>query len=145
MSVDHSNKSSKQRRLGGILAVVIVIAVARGTSGGNDENEARSPVPTMTASISRNAQEEIESYIRRTWSGKSWYDNVECISVTGDRVEVFTNLYVDAEGRQFALPICQAVSSIIYKYRTELGVTKLSISGQRGLPLMWSSKLDDCS
>ncbi len=107
MSVDRSNKSNKHRRLGGILAVVIVIAVARATSGGNDEDEDEFPslASTMTASIkNRNVDREIEIDLRRTLPryalpGNLWYDNVERISVSGDRVEVFTNLYVDAEGR----------------------------------------------
>jgi hypothetical protein len=108
-------------------------------------NQARSPAATMTASINRNVDREIEIDLRRTMRGNSWYDNVERISVSGDRVEVFTNLYVDAEGRQFALAICRAVSLIIYIDRTELGLTELRILGQGDrLLISKSSKLDDC-
>ncbi len=76
----------------------------------------------------------LETRIRETFGlpGRRtpWYENITRVRVTGSRAELFTDIKPNAEGRNFALPICDAVFEI-----SPRGVKRVVVYGRGGVPL----------
>ena len=66
----------------------------------------------------------------------SWYPYVTAFQIAGTTLVAHTDLYPDAEGRQFAQGPCSALSVLVFSARQGMGLTGLRILGQGGKVLV---------
>jgi len=99
-------------------SVILLFAVLSALAGcGNQTSE-----PTFDV-------HEIRDFLDRNFVGTVWYSSVERFEAPGGgRLNVYTDLYPDAEGKQFAQDICRK----IYANVSDKGVTEVAVYGQEG-------------
>lgn len=69
----------------------------------------------------------IRDYLDQNFAGTTWYSPVQKFTAPGGgRLNVYTDLYPDAEGERFAQDICRK----IYANVSNKGVTEVAVFGQ---------------
>ena|SRR5690606_32230032 len=72
--------------------------------------------------------QEVAGYLNRNFAETTWYSSVQRLAAPfGGRLNVYTDLYPDAEGEQFAEDICGK----IYANVLDKGVTEVAVFGQQ--------------
>lgn len=110
---------------------------------------ATATVPTPSDSSSRD--QVVTDYLKRNFGmpgyETSWFTLIREVQTQGDTVTVRTDIYPDAEGKQFARAICSAVSGLIYaKGEENLGLRQIVVRAKDGRVLIQRADVaDKCS
>lgn len=104
-----------------------------------------------TPSDSSNRAQVVTDYLKTNFGmpgyETSWFKLMREVQTQGDTVTVSTDIFPDAEGKQFASGICSAVSGLIYaKGNEHLGLSQIVVRAKDGQVLIRRTGMGDrCS